>query len=243
MDNFDARNLDFTQRMKADNALQKLTHDWFELCSKYEYSYHFSWMGRPIIQFPQDMLALQEIIWKVQPDLIIETGIARGGSLIFYAAMMEMMGIADGQVIGIDIDIRPHNRSEIEKHSMFKRIIMLEGSSVDASIVQRVRELTQGKKRVMVVLDSLHTHAHTLAEMQAYSPLVTKDSYLVVLDTIIEDMPEEFSTDRPWGKGDNPKTAVWEFLKSNDRFEIDKDIENKLLITVAPDGYLRCVKD
>ena len=206
-----------------------------------KYSYNFTWLGRPIIQYPQDMVAVQEIIWQVKPDMIIETGIAHGGSIIFYASMLEMLG-GNGQVLGIDIDIREHNRVEIEKHPMFKRITMIEGSSVDKDIAKQVYDFAKNKKQVLVLLDSMHTHAHVLKELQLYSPLVTKGSYLVVFDTIIEDMPEDFFPDRSWGKGNNPKTAVWEFLKTNDRFEIDKEIENKLLITVAPDGYLRCVK-
>ncbi len=206
-----------------------------------KYSYNFSWMGRPIIQYPQDILAMQEIIWKVNPDLIIETGIAHGGSLIFYASMLELLG-GEGQVLGIDIDIREHNRSEIEKHPMFKRIKMIQGSSVDADIVKKASDFAKEKKCVLVALDSNHTHEHALKELENYSPMVTKGSYLVVFDTIIEDLPKKFYPDRPWDKGNNPKTAVFEFLKHNDRFVIDKDIEQKLLITVAPSGYLKCVK-
>lgn len=206
-----------------------------------KYSYNFSWMGRPIIQYPQDILAMQEIIWKVNPDLIIETGIAHGGSLIFYASMLELLG-GEGQVLGIDIDIREHNRGEIEKHPMFKRIKMIQGSSVDTGIVKKASDFAKGKKCVLVVLDSNHTHDHVLKELENYSPLVTKGSYLVVFDTIVEDLPRKFYPDRPWDKGNNPKTAVFEFLKHNDRFVIDKDIEQKLLITVAPSGYLQCVK-
>ena len=206
-----------------------------------KYSYNFSWLGRPIIQYPQDMIAMQEIIWQVKPDLIIETGIAHGGSLIFYASMLELLGGA-GQVLGIDIDIREHNRVEIEKHPMYKRITMIEGSSIDEKIALQVYDFARDKKQILVVLDSMHTHDHVLKELELYSPLVTKGSYLVVFDTIIEDMPEDFFPDRPWGKGNNPKTAVQEFLKTNDRFVVDKEIENKLLITVAPDGYLKCVR-
>jgi cephalosporin hydroxylase len=185
---------------------------------------------------------MQEIIWEVRPDLIVETGIAHGGSLIFYASMLELLG-GDGRVLGIDIDIREHNRMEIEKHPMSKRITMIEGSSVDAGVVQNVHTAAQGKKRVLVSLDSLHTHDHVLRELEAYSSLVTKGSYCVVFDTIVEDLPDEYSKDRPWGKGNNPKTAVWEFLKTNNRFAIDKQMENKLLITVAPGGYLRCIAE
>ncbi|MCK4269807.1 MAG: cephalosporin hydroxylase family protein [Methanogenium sp.] len=206
-----------------------------------KYSYNFSWMGRPIIQYPQDIMAMQELIWQVKPDLIIETGIAHGGSLIFYASMLELLG-GDGQVVGIDLDIREHNRVEVEKHPMFKRITMFEGSSTDNDILESVKNLAKDKKSVMVVLDSNHTHEHVFEELRLYSPFVTVGSYCVVFDTIVEDMPGGSFSDRPWGKGNNPKTAVWEFLKTNDYFEIDHDIENKLLITVAPDGYLKRVK-
>ena len=213
-----------------------------EETAKYKYSYNFTWLGSPIIQFPQDIIAMQEIIWRVKPDLIIETGIAHGGSLIFYASMLELLG-SNGEVLGIDIDIRKHNRKEIENHSMFKRITMIEGSSIDKGIAKQVWDFAKEKKNVLVVLDSNHTHEHVKRELEVYSPLVSKDSYLVVFDTAIEDLQEDFFSDRPWNKGNNPKTAVWEFLKTNNRFEIDKEIENKLLITVAPDGYLKCIKE
>jgi cephalosporin hydroxylase len=230
------------ENMAKDRRFQSLTNHWFIKSCKHKYSYNFNWLGRPIIQFPQDIIAMQEIIWRVKPDLIIETGIAHGGSLIFYASILELIG-ENGRVLGIDIDIREHNRVEIEKHPMFKRITMIQDSSIDEKIVQQVYDFAKGKKRILIILDSNHTHEHVLRELQLYSPLVTKDSYLVVFDTVIEDMPEDFFPNRPWGKGNNPKTAVWEFLKTSNRFEIDKEIENKLLITVAPDGYLKCVKD
>jgi cephalosporin hydroxylase len=210
--------------------------------SSYKYTYNFTWLGRPIIQYPQDILALQEIIWELQPDLIIETGIAHGGSLIFSSSILELIG-KGGQVLGIDIDIREHNRVEIERHPMSKRITMIEGSSVDSQIVKRVHEFAKDKKRILVILDSNHTHEHVLNELQSYSSLVTKGSYIIVFDTAVEDVPEDFSWNgRPWGKGNNPKTAVWEFLKTHDEFEIDTSIHNKLLITVAPDGYLKKIK-
>ncbi|HLP80920.1 MAG TPA: cephalosporin hydroxylase family protein [Nitrosomonas sp.] len=230
------------KKQEADRDLKGLSNVWARETAHYKYTYNFSWLGRPIIQFPQDIIAMQEIIWNLKPQLIIETGIAHGGSLIFYASMLELLG-NDGMVLGIDIDIRAHNRAEIENHPMFKRIKMIEGSSIDKDVVSQVHEIARGKSPVLVILDSMHTHAHVLDELHAYSSLVTKDSYLVVFDTLVEDMPSDFFPDRPWGKGDNPKTAVREFLKSNDRFEIDKGIDGKLLITVAPDGYLRCIKD
>ncbi len=230
------------KEMSKDKELKKIAIEFMEKSTRYKYSYNFDWLGRPIIQHPEDMVAMQEIIWRVKPDLIIETGIAHGGSLIFSASILELIG-SNGQVLGIDIDIRNHNRIEIEKHPMYKRISMLRGSSIDDNVIKQVKKFAENKKRVLVCLDSLHTHDQVLKELVIYSPLVTKGSYLVVFDTIIEDMPKGFYSDRPWDKGNNPKTAVWEFLKTSDRFEIDKGIENKLLITVAPDGYLKCIKD
>jgi cephalosporin hydroxylase len=241
-DKFDAEKAQNIQALGQDPQLRSASIRWIADVSRHKYSYNFTWLGRPIIQFPQDIVALQEILWQVRPRLVIETGIARGGSLIFHASMLELCG-GDGRVIGIDIDIREHNRVEIEKHPLFRRITMLQGSSVDKAIVQKVYELARGRAPVLVILDSLHTHEHVLQELRLYSPLVTKGSYLVVFDTVIEDMPADFFPDRPWGKGNNPKSAVREFLKTNDRFEVDKDMESKLLITVAPEGYLKCIKD
>ncbi len=221
-----------------DKNFKGLSGQWTIRSMELKYAYNFSWMGRPIIQHPQDMIAMQELFWKVQPDLLIETGIAHGGSLIYYASLMELLG-GNGHVLGIDIDIRSHNRAEIEKHPMFKRITMFEGSSISAEMVERVREFTGNYKTIMITLDSNHTHDHVLSELRLYSPFVTPGSYCVVFDTIVEDMPAGSYSDRPWDKGNNPTTAVWEFLKTNRDFEIDHEIENKLLITVAPDGYLK----
>ncbi len=210
-----------------------------------KYSYNFSWLGRPIIQYPQDMVAMQELIWEVKPDLIIETGIAHGGSLIFSASMLELVASctgSEGEVLGIDIDIRAHNRKAIEEHPMFKRISMIQGSSIAPEIIAQVVAKAKGKKRILVCLDSNHTHDHALAELEAYAPLTSVGSYCVVFDTLIEDMGQGAYPDRPWGPGNNPKTAVWEYLKAHPEFEINKNIDHKLLITVAPDGYLKRVK-
>jgi len=228
--------------LKDVRDVQALSRVWLREVTRHRYAYNFTWMGRPLIQLPQDMVAMQEIIWRVKPDLIIETGVAHGGSLIYYASLLELLG-NDAQVIGIDIDIREHNRIELERHPMFKRIELIQGSSIDPDVAGEVARRAQGRKSVLVALDSNHTHDHVLHELQLYAPLVTRDSYLVVFDTLIEDMPEEFFVDRPWGKGNNPKTAVQQFLTTTDRFVIDKEIDAKLLITVALDGYLRCVKD
>lgn len=220
-----------------NDELINCAHAFNVASNKAQYSYNFSWMGRPIIQYPQDMIAMQEIIWDIKPDLIIETGVAHGGSLIFYASMLELIG--KGDVLGIDIDIRQHNREEIEKHPMFKRINMIQGSSIDDAIVAEVAKHAIGKESVMVLLDSNHTHEHVLQELIKYAPFVTSGSYLVCFDTIVEDLPNDYLPGRAWSKGNNPKTAVWEFLKSNSDFEIDSTIDNKLLISVGPQGYLK----
>jgi cephalosporin hydroxylase len=218
-----------------------------------KYSYNFTWQGRPIIQYPQDIVAMQELIWQIKPDLIIETGIAHGGSLIFSASMLALLDMCDAiesckvidpkksnrKVLGIDIDIRAHNRAAIEAHPMASRIQMIEGSSIDPEVIEQVRSVTANYSRVLVCLDSNHTHDHVLAELEAYAPLTSVGSYCVAFDTIIEDMPADMFPDRPWGQGNNPKTAVWAYLETHPEIKIDIEIQNKLLITVAPDGYLK----
>lgn len=228
--------------MARDPRLTDLSLEFLRRSAEHRYSYNFTWLGRPIIQYPTDIVAMQEIIWSVRPDFILETGIAHGGSLVLYASMLELIG-DDGVVVGVDIEIRPHNRLAIEQHPMSKRIQMIEGSSVDGTVAARVAEMARGRKRVLVTLDSNHTHEHVLQELRLYSPLVRSGSYLVVFDTSVDDMPAGSFPDRPWGAGNNPKTAVRHFLRENDRFAIDREIEQKLLITVAPEGYLRCIKD
>jgi cephalosporin hydroxylase len=209
------------------------------------YSYNFSWLGRPIIQYPQDILAMQEIIWTVQPEIIIETGIAHGGSLIFSASMLELNaacgGPRDAVVLGVDIDIRVHNRAAIESHPLSRRIWMIQGSSVAPEIVEQVKARAVGRQRILVCLDSNHTHDHVLAELQAYAPLVSVGSYCVVFDTVIDEMPTETSFNRPWGPGNNPRTAMSEYIVHHPEFEIDRQIDHKLLISVAPGGYLKRV--
>ena len=242
MSEFEARNRQKIAEIGADTRLYALTREWFERSSRHEYPYHFTWMGLPIIQFPQDIVAMQEIIWRVKPDLIVETGVARGGSVVFYASLLELAG-GNGQVIGIDVDIRAPNRTAIEASSVCKRITLIEGSSIEPSVVARVHAAAAKASRVLVSLDSNHTHAHVLAEMQAYAPCVTRDSYLVVFDTSIEHLPADVLGDRPWAPGDSPASAVREFLATSDRFVIDTEIDHKLLITEAPGGYLKCVKD
>lgn len=237
----------------CDGALQNTSISWIRDSAKHNYSYNFTWMGRPIIQYPQDIVAMQELIWQIKPDLVIETGIAHGGSLVFSASMLALLDVCDietgvsaakprRKVLGIDIDIRPHNRAAIEAHPLASRIQMIQGSSVDPTILAEVREIAMDYGTVLVCLDSNHTHDHVLAELEAYAPLTSVGSYCAVFDTVIEDMPADSFPDRPWGPGNNPKTAVWEYLKSHPEFEIDKSIQHKLLITVAPDGYLKRVR-
>jgi cephalosporin hydroxylase len=237
----------------ADTDLQALSLHWLLESAPHKWSYNFSWLGRPAIQFPNDTWALQELVWQIKPDLIIETGIAHGGSLIYSASLLALLDLCDAtekgemldprkpkrKVLGIDIDIRPHNREAIEAHPLFPRIDMIEGSSISEETVAQVREIASGYKRIMVCLDSNHSHDHVLAELEAFAPLVSLGSYCIVFDTVVEDMPAHLIGDRPWGPGNSPKSAVHAFLKDHAEFEIDSRIDKKLLITVAPDGFLR----
>jgi cephalosporin hydroxylase len=229
------------EHMTSDAELRQRSLAWMVASAKYKYTYHFTWMGRPVIQFPQDLVAIQEVVWRVNPEVIIETGVAHGGSLVFYASLLELLG-GPGVVIGVEIDLREHNRDALEAHPMAKRIAVVQGSSTDQVVVDEVRRLAAGRKGVLVVLDSNHEHGHVLRELELYSPLVTPGSYLIVCDTIIEDMPPDAFPDRPWGVGNNPRTAVEEFLRHNSDFEVDTRLESKLLITVSPGGYLRCIR-
>lgn len=237
-----------TARIEAfgkDTEFQNRSRDWLEESMRKSYVYNFAWMGRPIIQNPIDIMAMQEIIWAVKPDLIIETGIAHGGSLIFSASMLELNascgGPVDAEVLGIDIDIRAHNRKAIEEHPMSKRINMIQGSSIAPDVIAQVKEKAEHKNRILICMDSNHTHDHVLAELEAYAPLTSVGSYCVVFDTFVEDVPADVFENRPWHPGNSPKTAVWEYLTTHPEFEIDKSIHQKLLITVAPDGYLKRV--
>lgn len=241
------------EKIRGDDALNAAGMAFLRASTRPQYSYNFHWMDRPIIQYPQDIVAMQELIWDVRPDLIIETGIAHGGSLIFSASMLALLDMTEAieagatlnpsqskrKVLGVDIDIRAHNREAILAHPMKSRIEMIQGSSIEADIIAQVQNFAEDYKRVLVCLDSMHTHDHVLAELEAYAPLTSVGSYCVVFDTLIEDMDDESYPDRPWGKGNNPKTAVWKYLESHPEFEIDKAIPDKLQITVAHDGFLR----
>ena len=231
------------EKQGKDEYLKKVSLDWLHATTPYKYSYHFTWLGRPIIQFPTDIIAMQEIVWRVKPTVIVETGIAHGGSTIFYASMIELLK-NNGRVISVDIDIRKHNRVEIERHPFFNHITMIEGSSIDEEIVAQIKSQIKPNDVVLVELDSCHTHEHVLRELELYSPLVTKGSYLIVMDTIVNVMEGSPQGERPWNKKNNPMTALNEWLKTEQasRFEVDRSIDDKLLISCAPNGYLRCVR-
>ena len=253
IEQFQSDREDRIAKIGADGEFQKLSQEWLKQSMGNHYVYNFEWLGRPIIQYPQDMVAMQELVWAVRPDLIIETGIAHGGSLILSASLLALLELAEAteagrplettapkrKVIGVDIDIREHNRKAIEAHPFANRISMIQGSSVASETVAKVKESAKGYGNIMVCLDSMHTHDHVLAELDAYAPLVAPGSYCVVFDTFVEDMPKGFFSDRPWDPGNNPKTAVFEFLKNHPEFEIDETIQNKLAVTVAPQGFLK----
>ena len=226
--------------MAADPEVRGLRDRLFDLMGKHRYAYNWTWFGRPIIQLPQDVLAMQALILAEQPDLVIETGVAHGGSLVFSASMLELLG-GTGRVVGIDIDIRPHNRRAIEAHPLAHRIALIQGSSVDESVAAAVREHARRARRVMVCLDSNHTHDHVARELALYAPLVTRGQHLVVFDTAIDDLPASAFPDRPWGPGNSPKSAVRDFLARNPSFVVDRELEARLLFTVAPEGYLKRV--
>jgi cephalosporin hydroxylase len=240
-------------RAETDLAMQTLSAQWREESMQRMYVYNFSWLGRPIIQYPQDMVGLQEIVWDTKPDLIIETGIAHGGSLVFSASLLALLEMCESietgaafnpakpkrKVLGVDIDIRSHNKDAILAHPLANRIEMIQGSSIASETIAAVKDIAKDFSNILVCLDSNHTHAHVLAELEAYAPLVGRGNYCVVFDTFVEDVPKALFADRPWGPGDNPKTAVQKYLSTHSEFQIDKSIENKLGITVAPSGYLR----
>lgn len=236
-----ANDLETIRRMGADPEVRAAALDLVRRTLAYRWTYNFSWLGRPVIQFPPDLVAIQELIWSIRPQRVVETGIAHGGSLIHSASILELIG-GDGRVVGVDIDIRPANREAIDAHPLRRRIDTIVGSSIDPATFAKVREAVGPAERVLVILDSMHTHDHVLRELELYAPLVSPGSYCVVLDTIIEDLPDEAYPDRPWGKGNNPKTAVHAFLAKDSRFEIDRDLESKLLLTVAPDGWLKRIR-
>ena len=248
-----------------NHDLKQKSIEWLNEANNHKYSYHFKWMNRPIIQYPQDIQMMQELIMEVKPDLIIETGIAHGGSILLSASMLALLDLSDSigndekydisnsqrKVLALDIDIREHNKKEILNNPFSKYIEMIEGSSVDKKIIDKVHHVAKDYKKIMIFLDSNHTHEHCLAELNAYAKLTSVGSYIVAFDTVIEYLPDNhlpnnsnpsIADARTYKKGDNPMSAVIEYLKNNDDFEIDSEIDNKLLISVVPNGYLKRIK-
>jgi cephalosporin hydroxylase len=250
---FEKEKRDRLAAFARDAQFTSLSCEWLAASMARKYVYDFNWLGRPVIQYPQDMVAVQELIWEVRPDLVIETGIAHGGSLILSASLLALLDLCDAaaagtainprqprrKVIGVDIDIRAHNRRAVDAHPLSSRIEMIEGSSIAPEVVQRVRSDAEKLERVLVLLDSNHTHDHVLAELEAYAPLVSPGSYCVVFDTLIEDLPAGFFADRPWDVGNNPRTAIAAWLPRHPEFSIDTSWDSKLMITAARGGFLK----
>jgi len=237
-DQFEKDKLRWAADMAGDAELQAVATDMLVKADQHHYPYQWSWLGVPIIQLSNDIMVQQEIVWRTRPQLIIETGVARGGSMIFLASLLELIG--EGEVLGIDIDIRDHNRDSIESHPLSKRVSLIEGPSVGDDVLAQVRAKAEGVERVMVILDSDHTHEHVLQELEVYAPLVSPEQYLVVADTVIEKHPVNDDRPRRWGPGNSPLSALDAYLKTTDRFALDQDIDNKLLYTASPHGYLKC---
>jgi cephalosporin hydroxylase len=230
------------REMMADKTLVEDAIDVKVRAGKYYWVHQTNWFGEPILQLPMDMFALQEIIFRTRPDYIVECGAAWSGSLLFYSTLMEVLG--GKKIVGIDIYIPDDLRKRIGSFgSLSERIQFIHGSSVDPGTVSQVKAVVGSSRKVMVILDSFHTHEHVLAELRLYSPLVGEGYYLVCSDTVVEYQPKDMNRPRPWGPGNNPKTALDEFMKENDRFEIDWAVSDKLLISCIPGGYLRCLKD
>lgn len=252
IEQFQAERQQRIHQQGSDPTLRALSSQWLEASMRQQYVYNFEWLGRPIIQYPQDMAAVQELIWKVRPDVVIETGIAHGGSLILSASMLALLDLCDAtqagevldprhpkrRVVGIDIDIREHNRQAISSHPLSNRIHMIQGSSIAPDTVAQVKQAIPEGAKVMVFLDSMHTHDHVMGELEAYGTLTSPGSYCVVFDSFVEDMPPKFFADRPWDVGNNPRTAIRQWLPDHADFSVDTDMENKLLVTVAPGGFL-----
>jgi cephalosporin hydroxylase len=227
-------------RLGADKQLFNLSRQLISEAEKYRYTYLWSWLGMPIIQLPADIVALQEVVWSSKPDIIVETGVARGGSLVFFASMLTLIG--QGKVIGVDIDIRAHNRDAIESHSLANRIVLIEGSSISAETVNRVKKHIPENAKVMVVLDSDHSRQHVLQELEVYAPLVSEGHYLIVADTILGHFTEEqtpIARSKVWYPGNEPYSALCDFLKNNTDFEPEPEINGKLIVASSPGGYLR----
>lgn len=224
--------------MRPAEKMRSLNLTWIQQAAEHRHLFRQEWLGERFFHLPGDVVALQHLCWQVRPRTIVTTGIAAGGGPIFVASMLELLG-GDGRVIAIDPVVHDHVRTMLAEHPLAKRIDAIEGSTIDAATLERVRSLIGERTPVMVILDHNHTHAHVLRECELYSELVSAGSYMVVLDTIMEDMPDGYFAGKPYGKGNNPGTAVREFLATHDHFDVDHDIEDRVLMTLAPGGFLR----
>lgn len=239
---FEAMRLEKAKEMAADKALSRDAYNVFARADQHNWIHQTNWMGEPSLQTPQDLILFQEMIFKTKPRYIIEVGVAWAGSVLFYATLAEAMGI-ECDIIGIDIYIPDDLKERIYSHPIAKRIHLINASSIEQSTISKVKEIIGEHKNILVHLDSHHSHDHVLAELSLYSPLVGKGYYLVCGDTVVEQIPEQTHRPRPWGKGNNPKTALDEFMRTNSRFIVDMEIDNKILFSNQPGGYLICVKD
>lgn len=239
---FENMRLKMARKMAADAKLNKNALKVLIKADYYNWIHQTNWLGQPILQLPQDMFALQEIIYKTRPEYIIELGVAWGGSLLFYSTLMEVLG--GKKIIGVDIYLPSSLKKRLNSYDrVSQRIVLIKGSSVEEATVKKIKRIIGNSKKTLVILDSNHTHEHVLRELRIYSQFIGKGYYLVCTDTIIEDIPEQKHRPRPWGLGNNPKTALRQFLRENKSFKIDKEIKNKLLLSCNPDGYLFRYKD
>lgn len=237
---FEADRLNNAVSLEQDNELQDLAIDLITKSDKHGHAYQWTWLDLPIIQSTEDIIAAQELVWKVKPDVIIETGIAWGGSIVFYASLLQLIG--KGKIVGIDVALPQKNIDKIMAYPFSDRIELIKGSSIDQAIVDQAASHVNSGDTVMLMLDSNHTHEHVLKELEMYAHLVTKDSFIIVSDTVVEDIPPQEHRPRPWGPGDNPKTAVNAFLETADRFVLDPYYNAKALVTFDKGGYIKCVK-
>ncbi len=228
-----------TVDLYSREGLDMLSNLWIKVAAEHRVMYEPTWLGRPIIQFPSDIVAIQELLWQVRPDVVIETGVAHGGSLILSASLLELIG--KGKVIGIDIEIRPHNRAAIEAHPLKRRIELIEGSSIAPETLTTVRNLVADAKAVLVIFDSNHSHAHVLQELDLYAPFVTPGSYMVAHDGAQAWVCEIPSAKPAWRDG-GPLDAIHEFLTVHKEFRIDPRF-TRFGITCSPSGYLKRLSD
>ncbi len=236
---FEKDKIEFAEAQYGDAELRQKANDFLVHSYKHNYGYQWTWLDLPIIQMPQDIVITQELIWKNRPTVIIETGVAWGGSIVLYASLMQLYG--EGRVVGIDLNLHDHVSDQIMSYPFSDRISLIKGSSTDESIVESIRSSITPEDRVMVILDSNHSHQHVLDELRIYAPMVTQGQHMIVSDTIVETIPSHDERPREWGKGNNPATAVWAYLEESDRFEVDEMVDKRLLMGFTPGGYLRCV--